>query len=113
MSGPIRYLRPDYQNPTAAPTQSTLAIPEASPPSKIKDPKLARRSLGEVGSSLINPPTDWPEKLPDQVQLIRHLLHQLPTATAAQLSDHFGRKNQKRTTQIEAIIETLKSLGQV
>lgn len=123
--GQIRYLRPDYQNPTAAPTatQSTLAIPEASPKSKIKNSpvgasaksgqKLARRSLGEVGSSIVNPPTDWPEKLPDQVQLIRHLLQQTPTATAAELSDHFARKNQKRTDQIEAIIETLKSLGQV
>ncbi len=103
--GQIRYLRPDYQNPTAAPTatQSTLSIPEASTQSKIKHPQ----------SSIVNPPTDWPEKLPDQVQLIRHLLQQTPTATAAELSDHFGRKNQKRTDQIEAIIETLKSLGQV
>jgi hypothetical protein len=103
--GQIRYLRPDYQNPTAAPTatQSTLAIPEASPKSKIKIPQ----------SSIVNQPTEWPEKLPDQVQLIRHLLQQTPTATAAELSDHFARKNQKRTAQIEAIIETLKSLGQV
>ena len=101
--GLIRYLRPDYQNPTAAPTQSTLAITESSTTSKIKNPK----------SSLVNPPTDWPEKLPDQVQLIRHLLQQTPTATPTELSDHFGRKNQKRTAQIEAIIETLKGLGQI
>jgi hypothetical protein len=36
-----------------------------------------------------------------------------PTATPDQLSQHFGRKNQKRTDQIEGIIEILKGLGQV
>jgi hypothetical protein len=55
----------------------------------------------------------WPDRLPAQVTLIRHLLTQTPTATPAELSNHFGRKNQKRTDQIEGIIETLKGLGQV
>jgi hypothetical protein len=35
-----------------------------------------------------------------------------PTATADQLSARFGRKNKKRTEQIEGILETLKGLGQ-
>ncbi len=52
-----------------------------------------------------------PTKLPEQVTLIRQLLSQNPTATPEQLSNHFGRKNQKRTDQIEGIIETLKGLG--
>jgi hypothetical protein len=101
--GQIRYLRPDYQNPTAAPTatQSTLSIPAES---------ISSHSTLKIENSKL---PLWPEKLPDQVQLIRHLLQQTPTATPTELSDHFGRKNQKRTDQIEAIIETLKSLGQV
>jgi predicted AAA+ superfamily ATPase len=37
----------------------------------------------------------------------------VPTATPEQLSNRFGRKNPKRTEQIEGIIETLKELGQV
>jgi len=55
----------------------------------------------------------WPAKLPDQVTLIRQLFTIHPTATVKQLSTRFGRKNQKRTEQIEGIIETLRGLGQV
>jgi hypothetical protein len=55
----------------------------------------------------------WPERLPDQVTLLRQLLAETPTATPEQLSNHFGSKNAKRTEQIEGIIETLKGLGQV
>lgn len=36
-----------------------------------------------------------------------------PTATAETLSQHFGRKNQKRTDQISSIIDMLKGLGLV
>ncbi len=55
----------------------------------------------------------WPAKLPDQVTLIRQLFTIHPTATVKHLSTRFGRKNQKRTEQIEGIIETLRGLGQV
>jgi hypothetical protein len=111
--GQIRYLRPDYQNPQSAPTatQSTFAIPEEPSPSKIKN--LPVGALAKSGQQHVNQPSEWPEKLPEQVHLIRHLLQQTPTATPDQLSQHFGRKNQKRTDQIEGIIETLKALGQI
>jgi hypothetical protein len=112
-SGLIRWLRPEYQNPTQQQdTQTTLAgtdIPSSK--SKIKNQQLVRRSLGEVGSSIVN--QSWPEKLPEQVTLVRQLLTTNPTATSEELSNHFGRKNQKRVEQIEGIIETLKGLGQV
>jgi hypothetical protein len=102
--GQIRYLRPDYQNKSTTPIQTTFtATEETSSKSKIK----------KTQSSIENPVTQWPEKLPEQVHLIRHLLQQTPTATPDQLSQHFGRKNQKRTDQIEGLIETLKGLGQV
>ena len=109
--GQIRWLRPEYQNRSSdrggdlrSPTQSNLPGTEtASSPSKIQNLK----------SSIGNPSSPWPDRLPAQVTLIRHLLTQTPTATPAELSNHFGRKNQKRTDQIEGIIETLRGLGQV
>ncbi len=105
--GQIRWLRPEYQNRSSdprSPTQSTLPGTEvSSSPSKIQNQQ----------SSIINPSSPWPDRLPAQVTLIRQLLTQAPTATPAELSNHFGRKNQKRTEQIEGIIETLKGLGQV
>lgn len=48
-----------------------------------------------------------------QVILIRQLPATDPTATPEHLSARFGRKNPKRTEQIEGIIETLRGLGQV
>jgi hypothetical protein len=43
----------------------------------------------------------------------KSLLTTDPTATPEQLSNRFGRKNAKRTEQIEGILETLKGLGQL
>jgi hypothetical protein len=48
-----------------------------------------------------------------QVTLIRQLLSTAPAATPEQLSNRFGRKNAKRTEQIEGILETLRGLGQL
>jgi hypothetical protein len=64
-------------------------------------------------STIGNPSSPWPSKLPAQVTLLRQLLATDPTATPEQLSVRFGRKNPKRTEQIEGMIETLKELGQV
>jgi hypothetical protein len=107
--GLIRWLRPDYQNKTAEtsdghrPTlqQTTLPGTEAqssSPSSTIHNPQST---------------IAWPARLPDQVTLIRQLLTTDPTATPEQLSNRCGRKNAKRTEQIEGILETLKGLGQL
>ena len=105
--GQIRWLRPEYQNRSSdprSPTQGNLPGTETtSSPSKIQNPK----------SKIINPSSIWPDRLPAQVTLIRQLLATDPTATPEQLSTRFGRKNPKRTEQIEGIIETLKGLGQV
>ncbi len=99
-SGLIRWLRPEYQNPTQQQaTQTTLAGTETPSSLKTKNLKLATLT--------------WPEKLPEQVTLVRQLLTTNPAATPEELSNHFGRKNQKRVDQIEGIIETLKGLGQV
>jgi len=120
-SGHIRWLRPEYQNRSSdrggdlrSPTQAHLPGTETeSPQSKIQNQQPVRRSFSEVGSSIGNPSSIWPDRLPAQVILIRQLLATDPTATPEQLSVRFGRKNPKRTEQIEGIIETLKELGQV
>ena len=106
--GLIRWLRPDYQNPNAAASQPIQTTLQGTDPgssnqkSKINNPQ-----------SSITPSSPWPDKLPAQVTLIRQFLTTDPAATAEQLSARFGRKNAKRTEQIEGIIETLRGLGQV
>jgi hypothetical protein len=103
--GLIRYLRPDYQNPTSAasqPIQTTLQGTETSDHSK-----------SNIQNSTLLP---WPERLPDQVAILRKLIGSYEknvAPDAESLSAHFGRKNKKRTEQIEGILETLKGLGQL
>ena len=120
-TGHIRWLRPEYQNRSSdrggdlrSPTQAHLPGTETeSPQSKIQNQQPVRRSFSEVGSSIGNPSSIWPDRLPAQVILIRQLLATDPTATPEQLSNRFDRKNPKRTEQIEGMIETLRDLGQV
>lgn len=106
--GLIRYLRPDYQNPASAatpPVQSTLAGTEIVSALKTENLKLTTPA--------------WPDRLPDQVALLRKLFGGYdksvvtPVAEAEALSALFGRKSKKRTVQIEGILETLKGLGQL
>jgi hypothetical protein len=65
--------------------------------------------------NLATPP--WPERLPDQVAILRKLIasydKSVVSPDAESLSALFGRKNKKRTDQIEGILETLKGLGQL
>ena len=95
--GLIRYLRPDYQAPGAAiAQQSEIGLPgeDAATP---------------AASAVI---LDWPAELPAQVAALRKLL---PTVgqDPEPLAACFGRKSQKRTAQITAILETLKALGHI
>ena len=60
----------------------------------------------------------WPDRLPEQVAILRKLIgtgydKNVATPDAEALSGLFGRKNKKRTEQIEGILETLKGLGQL
>jgi hypothetical protein len=102
-SGLIRWLRPEYQNPTQQqPIQANLAGTETS---------SLKSKIQNQQSSIVN--QSWPEKLPEQVTLIRQLLTTNPTTTPEEISNHFGRKNQKRVEQIEGIIQTLRGLGTI
>jgi hypothetical protein len=100
-TGHIRWLRPDYQNPgaTAAPQpiQAHLAVTETAPKTENSKPETLA----------------WPDRLPDQVTLLRQFLATDPTASAETLSTRFGRKSPKRTDQIAGILETLRGLGHV
>ncbi|HSP44347.1 MAG TPA: hypothetical protein VLO11_15850, partial [Luteolibacter sp.] len=108
-SGLIRWLRPEYQcgGDHRSPQQSTLPGTEAATSSSDQKSKINNPP------SSISPSSPWPARLPEQVTLIRQLLATDPAATPEQLSARFGRKNAKRTEQIEGIIETLRGLGQV
>jgi hypothetical protein len=105
--GLIRWLRPEYQNPTSAapqPVQATLTCTDPDSSLKTENLKLATLT--------------WPERLPDQVAILRKLITTGDRNVAAPhdaeaLSGLFGRKNKKRTDQIEGILETLKGLGQL
>jgi hypothetical protein len=104
--GLIRWLRPEYQNPKAGESiQPTLTGTETETTPKNKKPKAQD---AKPAATLV-----WSETLTGQVAQVRQLLSTNPTATAETLSQHFGRKNQKRTDQISSIIEMLKGLGQV
>jgi hypothetical protein len=104
--GHIRWLRPEYQNPKAGESiQPTLSGTETETTPKNKKPKAQD---AKPAATLV-----WSETLTGQVAQVRQLLSTNPTATAETLSQHFGRKNQKRTDQIASIIEMLKGLGQV
>ncbi|MEN9470135.1 MAG: hypothetical protein RL630_1868 [Verrucomicrobiota bacterium] len=100
-TGHIRWLRPDYQSPgaTAAPQpiQAHLAVTETAPKTENSKPETLA----------------WPDRLPDQVTLLRQFLATDPTASAENLSARFGRKSPKRTEQIAGILETLRGLGHV
>ncbi len=121
----IRWLRPDYQNPTVAapqPVQATFAgiDPDSSSPNQIsRINNLARQSgAAKDPHSSINPSSSfpWPARLPDQVAILRKLIttgdRNVAAPYAGSLSALFVRKNKKRTEQIEGILETFKGLGQ-
>jgi len=96
--GLIRWLRPDYQAPGTASTQQTeigLGEDEGTPDT--------------AADSVI---LDWPTELPAQVAALRKLL---PTTgqDPETLAACFGRKNKKRTEQINGILATLKALGHI
>lgn len=96
----IRCFSPNSATTTSAPLQGDLAGTETS-------------SLETENSELAT--LAWPERLPEQVGLIRKLIgtgdRNVAAPDAESLSAIFGRKNKKRGEQIEGILETLKGLG--
>ena len=96
--GLIRWLRPDYQAPGAAPPQQTeIGLSDGDESTQVTAVAVA---------------LDWPAELPAQVAALRKLLptvgHDPETLAAC-----FGRKSQKRSAQITGILDTLKALGHI
>jgi hypothetical protein len=100
--GIIRYLRPDFQNPTG---QKEIPLPlregqgeGSETPTKTKKAKPTKQP--------------WPKTLSDQAGAVHAALTTLPAgASAEDLSKLFGRKNVTRTLRIEEILQTLAALG--
>ncbi len=121
--GLIHWLRPDYQNCSGGlrpshdsrEAASSCAFGDGHRPPLQCDLSLPTESHGGPGRSAL---PAWPDRLPDQVALIRKLIGTHDKSVVAPydaeaLSARFGRKNKKRTEQIEGILETLKGLGQL
>ena len=89
--GQIRWLRPDYQNPTGA---------EAAK-GETKD-----MDLGSVATVEKAP---WPKTMPEQFAAIQDVLAELGEASPEQIARKFKRA---RTTAVQPLLESLVALGQ-
>jgi len=89
--GHIRWLRPDYQNPTGR---------DASPG------KTAELDLGPTASIEKTP---WPQTLPDQIAAVRDALADMGAATPEQIARRFLRA---RTASVQPLLDSLAALGQ-
>lgn len=89
--GQIRWLRPDYQNPTGA--QATKG-------------KTTEMDLGAVAKVEKTP---WPKTLPDQIAAVREALSEMGEATPDQIARRFMRA---RTTSVQPLLDSLAALGQ-
>lgn len=90
-TGHIRWLRPDYQNPTGA---------------KVEKGKTADLDLGVVAKVEKSP---WPKALPDQIAAVREALVEMGEASPEQIARRFARA---RTTAVQPLLESLAALGQ-
>ncbi|MEI6673786.1 MAG: hypothetical protein WCO57_01275, partial [Verrucomicrobiota bacterium] len=104
--GLIRWLRPDYQAPGA---NSDGHRPPLQVEIGLSDAEEATPSHGGPGRSAL--PT-WPETMAEQVVAVRKLLTTVGH-DAERLAGCFGRKSQKRSAQITAILDTLRALGHI
>ncbi|MBC7821462.1 MAG: class I SAM-dependent DNA methyltransferase [Planctomycetaceae bacterium] len=123
--GLIRWLRPEFQNPTATPKQQTLALPEPDDEEAAADtnprrkrgtkvkaaPKTSKQKplAGASGLSGETTKSPWPKSLPDQIQAVRQfLLTAAKPITAAELAKLFLRGNADR---IEEVLQSLVITG--
>ena len=89
--GHIRWLRPDYQNPTGAQTAN------------------GKQAELDVGPSAKIEKVPWPKALPDQIAAVREVLSEMGEATPEQIARRFMRA---RTTVVQPLLDSLTALGQ-
>jgi hypothetical protein len=90
-TGHIRWLRPDYQNPTGV---------------QVEKGKTADMDLGVIAKVEKAP---WPKGLPDQIAAVREALVDMGEASPEQIARRFTRA---RTTAVQPLLESLAALGQ-
>ncbi len=97
--GVIRYLRPEYQNPSGTTaTQSGL---------KLTKEKTAKAKASKVSAAK----TPWPKPLAERVRAVEEALRSASTpVTAEALSKTFARAS---ATDIKEILDTLVTLGRI
>jgi len=89
--GHIRWLRPDYQNPSGA---------------QASKGKTTEMDLGPTAKIEKAP---WPQTLPDQIAAVREALAEMGEATPEQIARRFLRA---RTTSVQPLLDSLAALGQ-
>ncbi|MFU1607565.1 class I SAM-dependent DNA methyltransferase [Sulfitobacter pontiacus] len=89
--GRIRWLRPDYQNPTGQ---------------KVAKGKTGDMDLGVVAKIEKAP---WPKTMPEQIAAVREALTEMGEATPEQIARRFVRA---RAGTVEPLMESLAALGQ-
>ncbi len=89
--GHIRWLRPEYQNPSGAQA------------AKGKQTEL------EVGPTADVEKAPWPKTLPDQIAAVRETLEEMGEATPEQIARRFKRA---RTNAVLPLLQSLAALGQ-
>lgn len=89
--GHIRWLRPDYQNPTGV---------------QAAKGKTSEMELGAVAKVEKAP---WPKTLPEQIAAVREALSEMGEATPEQIARRFLRA---RTTAVQPLLDSLAALGQ-
>ncbi len=94
--GIIRWLRPEFQNPTGK-KQTAIAIAD-EPVAEKKPAKVTKQS--------------WPKSLSEQAGAVLNSLAAFTTgASAKDIAKSFGRATDGRVERIEEILETLEALG--
>ena len=90
-TGHVRWLRPEYQNPTGA-----IAA--------------GKTTEMDLGATPVAPATmSWPKALPDQIAAVREALDELGEASAAQVARQFKGAGEKR---VLPLLESLVAIGQ-
>ncbi|MEI8310505.1 MAG: DNA methyltransferase, partial [Verrucomicrobiota bacterium] len=104
--GKIRWLRPEYQNPTGTTTQGGFSIPD-------DQQRAPRRGTNPGRDGSPSRPTSsklaWPKSLSERVRAIEEALANAP-ATPTDLAKRFSRAKE---SDIAEILETLATLGRV
>ncbi len=89
--GQIRWLRPEYQNPSGA---------------QASKGKTTEMDLGPTAKIEKAP---WPQTLHDQIAAVRNALAEMGEATPEQIARRFLRA---RTTSVQPLLDSLAALGQ-